>query len=200
MPAKTEVFVEILNSTRRFSSPIPGSKNNILNNAGFLNINFKQPPPVPKYPPPNIANNPPPNPARQPFFQQKIERNPLKSTTSTVLLPVKIPDRDIRNELKEDEQVMQEKQENDKKLLETSNKTSLENKENSVEPVDQAVKSPSDLTVTIVPVISVCIVFLIVGVIAVIFRKKIYLGKPKGSKDDIVSKNIYIVFLLYHCG
>lgn len=59
--------------------------------------------------------------------------------------------------------------------------------ENDIFPVDQPVKSVPDLAVTLVPVISVCVIFLIVGGIALIFRKKICLGRTKSTKDDMVS-------------
>lgn len=61
---------------------------------------------------------------------------------------------------------------------------------NSLQPVDQAVKSPNDISTTMVPIISVCAVFLTVAIIAIVFRKKIYLGKSKDSKEDMVRLNV----------
>lgn len=52
---------------------------------------------------------------------------------------------------------------------------------------EQPVKSAADLTVTLVPVLSVCMIFLIVGIVALAVRKRNCLGGDKDSKDDMVS-------------
>lgn len=63
--------------------------------------------------------------------------------------------------------------------------------ESNLIPDDQPVKSVSDLTVTVVPIVSVCAIFLMVGIIALVFRKKICLGRTKNNKDDMVRKSCY---------
>lgn len=50
-----------------------------------------------------------------------------------------------------------------------------------------AVKSVPDLTTTIVPVASVCAIFLIVGAIALLFRKKICPSRSTAKKAKMVS-------------
>lgn len=55
-------------------------------------------------------------------------------------------------------------------------------------PTDQRLKAAPDLTTTLVPVLSVLAIFLVVGFIAVMFRKKIYLGRSKDVKEDMVSE------------
>ncbi|KAK9686223.1 Protein tyrosine and serine/threonine kinase, partial [Popillia japonica] len=52
-------------------------------------------------------------------------------------------------------------------------------------PVDQRIKQAPDLTMTLVPVLSVFAIFLAVGFIALMFRKKIYLGRSKDVKEDM---------------
>jgi len=47
---------------------------------------------------------------------------------------------------------------------------------NQLSPVDLPIKSRPELLSTIVPVISVCAIFLTVGIIAILFRKKICVG------------------------
>lgn len=64
-------------------------------------------------------------------------------------------------------------------------------------PPDQKVKQAPDLTVTFVAVVgSVFAIFLAVGIIALMFRKKICLGRSKDVKEDMVSlieiKDFYV--------
>jgi hypothetical protein len=174
LTAKFEVFADILKEQNQLSTPsFPGSKKNSLGPPGFPALpNFNQrPPPVPKNPPPSISNNPPP----RPHFQQKS-----RSNASTLLRPIRIED--VKNELSEETTTT--------RRTTTEADLTTQNYTGNGSLYDQAVKSPPDLTVTVVPIISVCAVFLMVGIIAAVFRKKIHLGKPKGSKDDIVSGNI----------
>lgn len=157
LSAKFEVFVNILND-----SALPNSAPVFPGSkqTGLGPPSFLT---IPNF------NQRPKNPttatSRQPYFQQKP--NP-----STHLRPVKIEPINIDPEEKKETTVVK---------VETTTK-SHENR-----TVDQAVKTPPDIAVTVVPIISVCAVFLMVGIIAVVFRKKIHLGKPKSSKDDIVS-------------
>lgn len=60
---------------------------------------------------------------------------------------------------------------------------------NNLHSIDKPIKSPSEFTNTIIPIISVVVVFGIIGAVTVFFRKKIYLSKPKDSKMDMVSHN-----------
>lgn len=62
----------------------------------------------------------------------------------------------------------------------------LDETEPEVRPTDLPVKQPPELAVTLIPVISVCAIFLGVAVIAVLFRNKIYLVRTKSGKDDMV--------------
>lgn len=57
---------------------------------------------------------------------------------------------------------------------------------NELAPADFTVKSP-EVASTIVSIVAVCAVFFTVGIIAVIFRKKIYFKKKKDKSDEIVS-------------
>ncbi|KYB29498.1 tyrosine kinase receptor Cad96Ca isoform X2 [Tribolium castaneum] len=156
LAAKFEVFVNILKDSDPNSSlNFPGSKQNGLVPPPFLTI-------------PNF-NQRPKSPttatSRQPHFQPK-------PNVTTLLRPIKIEP--VKNEIDEKEEATTRKITKTTPTVQPLNKT-----------IDQAVKTPPDLAVTVVPIISVCAVFLMVGIIAIVFRKKIHLGKPKSSKDDI---------------
>lgn len=64
---------------------------------------------------------------------------------------------------------------------------------------EETVRSPPDLTVTLVPVVSVCAVFLTVVILAVVFRNRIYWVRTKNTKDDmVISTSNYYDFNLQH--
>lgn len=181
--AKTEVWVNILNSTASTLS----------------SYNGKRPPFLPAFnprPPPSISNNPPPiPPGQQPYFHPKpyldlTTRKPIISTTkkpnTTHLLPVTF--NDVNNDI--DNYSLTTRATTITTSTTTAKRNYFTNEidaPNETFAVDQPVKSVPDLTVTLVPVISVCVIFLIVGGIALIFRKKICLGRTKSAKDDMVS-------------
>lgn len=193
LEAKTEVYVNILNANKKptTSSKFPGQ--GLIRPPSFPNFpNFNtrvpQPPAIPDNPPISIINNPSMIP-KQPHFQEKTypvrKRNSTQVTT--VLRPVTVED--VDNELKTDE-----------KQTTTVASTTVKDKEElndlvnrNLLPVDQAVKSQPEIATTVVPIVSVCAVFLTVGIIAFVFRKKIYLGKPKDSKDDMRKESSGIV-------
>lgn len=64
-------------------------------------------------------------------------------------------------------------------------------------PVDQRIKQAPDLTMTLVPVLSVFAIFLAVGFIALMFRKKIYLGRSKDVKEDMVSIILFVIIVYF---
>lgn len=135
-----------------------------------------------------IANNPPPHPG-QPIFQQKTypETRVTKTSTKTHLIPV-------TTESQEDNHSTTKQQ--DELRDETKYKTE-EDEKDDLQRIDQPVKSEPDLMVTLVPVISVCAIFLTVGIIAMLFRKKICLGRVKESKEDMVSLNYFMIIFIY---
>ncbi|KAJ3640586.1 hypothetical protein Zmor_027142 [Zophobas morio] len=168
LPTKFEVAAYILKASTA-DSPPENNKNRFKIPGFPPRPEYEQRPPlVPNNPPPQIRNYPPPEPLFHP-----------KPSTSTYLRPVKLEPKEVKNDINEDETREQE-------TTTVKNATDVPSTQNYDEnKFDQAVKSPPDIAVTVVPIISVCAVFLMVGVIAVVFRKKIHLGKPKGSKDDI---------------
>lgn len=192
--AKTEVNVNILNQSLRFN---PSKSNRPPFSLGQNSNFFKYPGALPSPPPlpPSLSNyNPPPEISNNPYiqkqhiFQQKSypepntrrpERKPDKNV-STVLKPVPV-EKEVDNDLSQKTET----------TTSTQKPTTATAVDKDVEAtnellVDQSVKSPPELTATIIPIASVIAVFLIVGVVAIVFRKKIYLGKPKDSKDDMV--------------
>lgn len=68
---------------------------------------------------------------------------------------------------------------------------------NSVEDgsTELPVKSPPELSASIVPVISVCAIFLAVAVIALLFKNKIYFNRNKNTKDEMVCY-LYLNYIL----
>lgn len=59
--------------------------------------------------------------------------------------------------------------------------------ENDLHSLESPVKSQPEFPNALIPILSVVVVFCTVGAVAVFFRKKIYLTKPKDSKKDMVS-------------
>lgn len=179
--AMTEVYVNIINSTASKTNP---SSVNSKRPFPFLTFNSGQPPA-------SIANNPPPYPGTHRYRPNKqdtsigitnLSHNSSKSQHSVHLLPVK-DDEEVDNYINENDQNREVKST-------TEGERSLQthaNENNVLQPLDQAVRSVPDLTVTLVPIVSVCAIFLAVGIIALVFRKKICLGRTKDSKEDMVS-------------
>ncbi|XP_023311404.1 tyrosine kinase receptor Cad96Ca, partial [Anoplophora glabripennis] len=195
--AKTEVNVNILNESLRYN---PSKSNrppfSLGQNANIFKYPGVLPPKPPPLPPslPDYTNNPPPeisnNPyiQRQHIFQQKTypEQNTRKperksdKNVATILKPVEI-EKEVDNNLSEKTESITNTQ---KPTTARPVNKDIEST-NELLAVDQSVKSLPELTATVIPIASVFAVFLTVGVIAMVFRKKIYLGKPKDSKEDM---------------
>lgn len=148
-------------------------------------------------PPPSIANNPPPLPKRvvaqektYPDDHSEHSETPQVRTypennKKTHLIPISYQPEATAGVPKADDALESEK-----------NKSEIPN--NDLSPVDQPVKSVSDLTITLAPVVSVCAIFLVVGIIALVFRKKICLGRTKSNKDEMVSYfTLYFIFIMH---
>ncbi|KAJ8983276.1 hypothetical protein NQ317_010526 [Molorchus minor] len=192
LTAKTEVNVNILKSSARFNPSKPDRPPFPLGGSSSFNFPdlFNKRPSVPIY-----SNNPPvaedKSPSYippRPYFQQKTypESNTGKSqekynNTITELKPVPVLKDVIENTITEKTEIS--------RTTEKSTTTKASSKED-VELTNELlssddVKSPPEFTATVIPIISVGAVFLTVGIIAVVFRKKIYIGKTKDSKEDM---------------
>ncbi|CAG9769267.1 unnamed protein product [Ceutorhynchus assimilis] len=200
LDVKNEVYVNILNSSAPFNKkqshnrpPFPGSPGAFSPFANF-NPAASQIPQRPSSnmpsnmnnfnnPPPNIANNPPPMPNR-PYFQPKRPRN-NNTHEVTPLRPVKVDRVDSPNNSLEESK---EEEDSDRKLKSTTKDIESSTSENDLSPLDYRVKPP-EIASTVVSIISICAVFFIVGVIALIFRKKIYLFRKKTDKTDEIRKD-----------
>lgn len=200
LKAKTEVYVNVLNSSAPSSTnraSYPGKLPHPPSLFNFPNYGKRPSQSVVNNPPPAIANNPPPQPNRKSQAQEKTypeyenSETPQVRTypqnTKTHLLPVaKLPE--TTSNVPED---------TDDVLKDDKKKTNIPN--NDLSAVDQPVKSASDLTITLAPVVSVCAIFLVVGIVAFVFRKKICFSRTKSSKDDMVSIHLtiecYVSFL-----
>lgn len=139
---------------------------------------------VPNNPPPNIANNPPPLPSRKPpkAYSETPTSTPqtriYPEVQKTHLAPIPpLPPELPKTNIMENEVLQQE---------ERKEISQLDRKLTSAE---QPVKSATDLTVTLVTVLSVCMIFLIAIIVALAMRKRNCLGSAKNSKDDMVSLN-----------
>ncbi|XP_060523799.1 tyrosine kinase receptor Cad96Ca-like [Cylas formicarius] len=176
LAAKTEVYVNILNA----SSPLRSSPKRpafppstgvfppgFINYPGFNS----RPAPIPQGVLNNLTNNPPSsitNNPSTPHFQQKAPK-------ITQLKPVEGVD-------------AEEKGPSRVGTTSTATIPKKDVKEESVENDlgdDYGVRESSEIGSTVVPIMSVLAVFFTVGVLAAIFRKRIYLGKTKKSKEDM---------------
>ncbi|XP_017781118.1 PREDICTED: tyrosine kinase receptor Cad96Ca [Nicrophorus vespilloides] len=158
--AKSEVFARIVKDS---SQPTNRSK---IHPPGFL-------PYPPGFNPPTsqIPTFPPrPSPGQVPHFQEKTYPEPVVSKNSTHLVPVGLQTSTPRVETTSFPQVIP--------LNETDS-------DNELIPVDRPLKSVPDLAVTLVPVVSVCIIFVIVGSVALVFRKKLCAARAKKCKEDM---------------
>ncbi|KAG5892404.1 hypothetical protein JTB14_014754 [Gonioctena quinquepunctata] len=145
------------------SSHIPS----IFNNPSVINYPSFVPKQQPLFPLPPRAEVPPPPP-------------PKKGTTILKPVPVERQE-EVKNSIKE------KTESTTVTTLRKTTEAALDNEIESTNPVgklDESLK-PQEVTATVVPVISVLAVFLTIGIIAVIFRRKIYFGKPSDSKDDM---------------
>ncbi|CAH0559226.1 unnamed protein product [Brassicogethes aeneus] len=182
LPAKIEVFAKIgqtsQNNRHSFLPSLP---------LGFPRPNLS----LANNPPPSIVNNGPANyfpgsNSTKPHFQQKTypEVVPPRRTTAKVEKPI-LPKKTHLTRL---EPVNKKQNKTDITTQPTSKAPEVpvkDEKSNEIVPYDQAVKSQPELTATIVPIVSVCGVFLVVGLLAIIFRKKICPAKPDDTKDDM---------------
>lgn len=174
LTAKTEVWVNILNSSNSGS----GSKGHQAHiHPPFLNLS-----PFNNRPPQSIANNPPPVPRPPGFQQKKTYPDPTQIPDRVHLLPVSPTSQDSQDSERSNKT---EGKDGSAFTTQKANTSHSPDSENELVPLDQPVKSEPDLTITLVPVVSVCAIFLAVGIIALVFRKKICLGRTKGSKEDM---------------
>lgn len=203
IPSKIEVYAKIGKSSSSFSNGnVPAFHPPNPFTFSRPDLSFAN------NPPPNIANNPPgaifnKSPinyfpltntnSNRPRFQQKTYPEPPpppprvpdkaekpiqdKTTHLTRLKPVESKPTDEQNKT-------------EITTINPGNKTQIpieDERKNEILPFDQPVTSPPELTATLVPIVSVCAVFLTVGIFAIVFRKKICLLKSDDSKDDMVN-------------
>ncbi|XP_050298683.1 tyrosine kinase receptor Cad96Ca [Anthonomus grandis grandis] len=201
---KNEVYVNILNSSaptnnkRPFNvPPFPGGPGSFNPFAGFNQRPVLPPPNTPPRPhsnPPttnldvlynpsaNIANNPahPIVPNNKPYFVPKKPKN--QTLQVTPLRPVgKETSAESPSNSLEEKNGFEEERDNKQK---TEKDIEVSTNENELLATDQHFKQP-ELASTVVSIISVCAVFFTVGVIALIFRKKLYFKKKKHKSDEI---------------
>ncbi|XP_031334393.1 tyrosine kinase receptor Cad96Ca-like isoform X1 [Photinus pyralis] len=176
LPVKTEVWVKIVGSNSRSKASLKTNLN------PFSNTNNRFPPSLLSFtnfnsgqPPASIANNPRPFPGQMSYFPL-----PTNKPNKTRLLPAQEKQNEADtadNSSIEAELTTLTKETTTKRYTYETNHINT--------PIDQPVKSVPDLTITLVPIVSVVAIFLGVGIIALLFRKKICMGRIKESKDDM---------------
>ncbi|XP_045460626.1 tyrosine kinase receptor Cad96Ca [Harmonia axyridis] len=191
LEAKTEVYVNILSS----SNP---SRKRPFNFGSGGNSRIPSFPSLPNFPPrfqgsiinppPSISNNPRPLP-KHPYFQETTYTQPKPSlkrpetatndNTKTYLKPIitttktTLSSTTTTSTTTEHPTVIKKKVELDGVEL-----------TNSIEETKgAAVKSVPDVKINVFPVLAVCGVFLVVGFTAVIFRRRLNLGKSDDKSD-----------------
>lgn len=184
--SKTETNVNIIGANARFVPSKPKRPAYISQNFGFLNY---PPPPssIPNYPNPSVINNPSFMPKQPPYYQP-VSPNSKNKNTTTVLKPVPIEKDEVKNDITEKPKETTTVRPSTQKELDKSTEKSVENDVESTNELltsDSPVRSVEELSGTIIPIVAVVGVFMTVGIIAFVFRKKIYNGKQKESKDDM---------------
>lgn len=174
------MLAQILNSS---DPKLQFSSNNYPSFPSRLNVNnYPRPPSLPSFPsfnsgqpPPSIANNPTLFPAQRPYFHP-----PTTNGGTTKLTKIDVETKAGNSPANNSKQPTLTSSESTVKPQKDENNGGSQN-------MDQAVKSVPDLTVTLVPIITVCAIFLAVGTIALVLRKKICFGQTKALKEDMVS-------------
>lgn len=191
LTAKSEVWVNIMNgSSPSYTPPSPNRMR-----PPFLSL------------PPGFSNRPPAQPPAS-MSPSRDERPPpehplgtptLRPANKTLLQPVVINNYypTFSEEL------------STPKVLVTTSSTTIVDDELDVDPnstnanvtgvftTDLPVESPPELSITLIFVLAICAVLLTAGLLAVVFRKKIYFRRTKNTKEDMVSRfNMIINSLL----
>lgn len=188
LEAKTEVNVNILAANSRFnpSRPLRPPSSGIINYPGLL-PRPGQHPPILNYPDGNhqpVINYPPFIP-KPPYFTDisNPSTNDMRSTNkNTILKPVTVKHDEIDNSISEKpkETTTTTEKITTKKVIQNDIEST-----NDLFTSDLPIKSTETLSGTIIPIAAVIGVFLTVGGIAFVFRKKIYSSKEGDGKDDI---------------
>lgn len=182
LTAKSEVWVNIMNGSS--SSYTPSSPNRMRPPflslpPGFSNRPPPQPPPsMPplrdeRPPPEHPLGTPAPRPVNKTLLQPVITNNDYPTSSKELSTP---------------------------KVIVTTSSTTISDAEVEIDPNstnanitgvftnDLPVESPPELSITLIFVLGICAVFLTVGLLAVVFRKKIYFGRTKNSKEDMAKE------------
>lgn len=192
LTAKSEVWVNIINGSAQSSSPSNGG-NRIRPPFLSLPPGFSNRPPA--QPPPSLAPSrderpPPEHPLGTPMAHKPINK--------TYLLPVNYPLTPLDNDLPETSTIHQFTESTTKRAT-TDDLNSIETNVTGVFAADLPVQTTPELSLTLIPVLSVCAIFVTLGLLAIIFRKKIYFGRSKTTKEDMVGTHYNtIIHIILH--
>lgn len=194
--AKSEVNVNIqdprtpINPSKPLSPPYGfGKKPGVISFSGFFPRIPSNGPKIPNYPVLPPSDSPMTKNVYPPIYQQPVKNNvPSQRIRNNQTTPLKlVPIKEVKNDISEKPPTTET----------TSGSTITVPKIVKEEPdsgnelhLERPIKSPSEFTSTIIPILSVVVVFCTVGAVAVLFRKKIILTKPNESKKDMVCKNV----------
>lgn len=185
--------MNIIAANARFVPSKPKRPPLFSENLGFLNYPSR-PSSIPNYPNPSVINNPSFMPKQPPYYSKN-------KNTTTVLKPVPIENDEVKNDITEKPKETTTVRPSTQKELDKSTEKSVENDVESTNELltsDSPVRSVEELSGTIIPIVAVVGVFMTVGIIAFVFRKKIYNGKQKESKDDMVGNKFNFNLLLFY--
>lgn len=185
LTAKSEVWVNIMNG----SSPsyTPSSPNRMR--PPFLSL----PPGFSNRPPPQPPPSMPPSRDERPPPEHPLGTPTPRLVNKTLLQPVLInnyhptPLDNFSEELSTPRVLVTTSSTTLRTVEDEEDLNSIHANVTGVFAADLPLESPPELSLTLIFVLAICAVFLTVGLLAVVFRKKIYFGRTKNSKEDMVS-------------
>lgn len=193
--AKSEVNVNIqdprtpINPSKPLSTPYGFGKNpGVINFPGLFQRIPSNGQKIPNYQVLPPSDSPMTKNVYPPVYQQPVNFNlPHQRIRNNQTTPLKlVPIKEVRNEISE----KPPSTETTTSTAKSSSKTVKEEPDSGNElPLDKPIKSSSEFTSAIIPILSVVVVFCTVGAVAVLFRKKIILTKTNESKKDMVGTN-----------
>lgn len=179
-----------INPSKTITPPYFGKKPGVINFSGFFPRPPQNPSKIPSYQVLSPSNSPItkkiyplvyPEPTKNnvpSYMERDNQTTPLKLVPITNI-------KEVKNDISEALSTTSTSPENTRSTAKAIEENDFS--ENDLQTLNKPIKSPSEFTSTVIPILSVIVVFCTVGAVAVFFRKRIYLSKPKESKKDMVS-------------
>ncbi|XP_023012804.2 tyrosine kinase receptor Cad96Ca [Leptinotarsa decemlineata] len=185
LSSKTEVNAYIYGAKERYNPSQPERPPPLFNNGGLSNF--------PGFPSRSTQPNPFNHPRNNyPSFIPKQQHNSFspQSNVPPEDFPLHVPPKDTTLlkpvQVKKPDVISSTTKKTEASTRAATEKSTEELTETTIQLATQTQSvKPNEVTATVIPVISVIAVFLAIGIFAVIFRKKICLGQPSDTKDDM---------------